>query len=477
MALIDQKTKVFGNIAALTTLTQGFPKLSTSSSLASINNKGNSIMFLTDLLKALVGFEILVSTVVDTLTYGLKDIELEIKTALKQSLKSIVSCGVDPSIPAFMKSTGAGIVLPVNKIDFTDLFLVNPSTNVGNNLYNDVTPVLTNSTDLNTFMFGAIQANNTVKSWGSLTPIGQNILNFKFVAQGSGNIPNNTFTITANSNYDSKTLTDLNNDFVDSLTLFNTQNIISRILDIIYGSISFYKTKKQLENEGKINSIVESILNSDSDDVIDDGWFVFTNPEIARIQEEADNRKNGVLKLQCCNQITASVPISFLTEMNSAITGATDVIEQKEAITANLTSIANQNTLNSTNPSDNITIKLNFIQEIINNITKTIVNIVLSPKVVTIFALNYRIIYGQNATFKDGVDFIKQNRTLIIDIMKRISFMILKVLLALALKQIASLVAQAEAKKLIEKSKSNLSQLLSLIGIPQETLRIIQGLT
>ncbi len=55
--------------------------------------------------------------------------------------------------------------------------------------------------------------------------------------------------------------------------------------------------------------------------------------------------------------------------------------------------------------------------------------------------------------------------------------MILKVLLALALKQISTLVAQAETKKLIEKSKSNLSQLLSLIGVPQDTLRIIQGLT
>ena len=477
MALIDQKTKIFGNIAALTTLTQGFPKLSTSSSLASINNKGNSIMFLTDLLKALVGFEVLVSTVVDTLTYGLRDIETEIKTALKQSLKSIVSCGVDPSIPAYMKSTGTGIVLEVNKIDFTDLFLISPNTQIGNNLYNDVTPSPLNSTDLNTFLFGAIQTDNVTQSWGSTSPIGQNILNFKFKSLGSGSVPNNTFTINTNVAYNNKTLTDLNNDFVDSLTLFDTQNIISRILDIIYGSISFNKTKKQLENEGKINTIIDSILNSDSDDVIDDGWFVFTNPEIVKIQEDADNRKNGILKLQCCNQVAASVPINFLTQMNTAITGATNPIEEKAAITTNLNIIANQNTVNSTNPSDNITIKLNFIQEIINNITKAIVNIVLSPKVVAIFALNYKIVYGQNAVYTGGVDFLKQNRTLIIDIMKRISFMIIKVLLSLALKEIASLVAAAEAKKQIEKAKSNLSQLLSLVGISQERLRIIQGLS
>jgi hypothetical protein len=36
-----------------------------------------------------------------------------------------------------------------------------------------------------------------------------------------------------------KKLTDLNNDFIDSLTLFNSKEIVNRIIDSIYGSISY----------------------------------------------------------------------------------------------------------------------------------------------------------------------------------------------------------------------------------------------
>ena len=38
------------------------------------------------------------------------------------------------------------------------------------------------------------------------------------------------------------------------------------------------------------------------------------------------------------------------------------------------------------------------------------------------------------------------------------------------------MVATAAAKQQIEKSKSQLSQLLSLVGVPQETIRLIKGL-
>ena len=72
---IRSKKKIFGNIAALRTLNDGFPKLKLNSSFKSINNGGNSILFLTDLIKALIGYEALVSNVTDILTYSLADIE------------------------------------------------------------------------------------------------------------------------------------------------------------------------------------------------------------------------------------------------------------------------------------------------------------------------------------------------------------------------------------------------------------------
>ena len=124
----------------------------------------------------------------------------------------------------------------------------------------------------------------------------------------------------------------------------------------------------------------------------------------------------------------------------------------------------------------NIKTDLDFFQQIINNLIKAIVGVVISPKVIIIFLINYKIIYGINSTFNGATDFIKSNKNLFHSIMKEISGMIIKILLSIALKKIGEIVADSKVKTEIEKGKNQLSQLLSLVGIPQETLRIIKGL-
>ena len=321
MSVIDKKRKVFGNIAAIRTLTEGMPQLKLSSSFPSINNGGNSITFLTDLIKALIGYEALVGTVVDILTHSLTQIEKDIKIALKQELKNIVSCGVDPSIPAFLSTTG--IVIEVSKVDYLDLFKVDPNSPNGKLLYNDVTSPLSNSSDFNTFLYDVIQNDGTPMVWA-------NVLEITFNSIGVGSTPNNTFTIKKAPAF-TGTLTDLNNKFIDSLTLFNTENIVNRIIDIIFGSISvsIKKTKKQLEKEAEINNVIDCIVDSDEGDVIDDSYFTFTNEEVYVHQQEADLRQKGITKLECCNKIAASVPVSMLTGFTAVMIGATTTQDKK----------------------------------------------------------------------------------------------------------------------------------------------------
>jgi hypothetical protein len=462
-AIVEKKKKIFGNIAASKTLFDGLPKLKTSSSFPSINNGGNSITFLTDLIKSLIGFAALIVAIVDILTYSLSEIELEIKKALKSQLKDIVSCGVDPTLPNFIKSTGSGINIEVNKVDFLDLLKIDPNSVGGKLSYGD-------STDFNRFLYDTIQQDGNINTWN-------NIMDVTFNSVGNNTRPNNSFTIKANSSYDNKTLTDLNNDFVDSLTLFNSEGIINRIIDGIYGSISITvkKTTKQLELEAKINDVIDNLVNSDNQ--IDDSYFTFTNEEIYKQELNADLRKKGITKLECCNKIASSIPVSFLNDLNNEISTAANSSEKKEIITNNLNKMANQTTINSKNSSDNSTIKLDFIQGLINNLIKSIINVILSPKIIMIFIINYKIIYGQTAIFSDPIDFIKKNKNLFHNIMKKISGMIITILLGIALKKISELVACNVAKKQVEKGKTQLSQLLSLVGIPQESLRIIKGLT
>ena len=66
MSILSQKQKIFGQVAAARTLTDGLPKLKTNSSFPSINNNGNTITFLCDLIKSLIGYEALQQTISET---------------------------------------------------------------------------------------------------------------------------------------------------------------------------------------------------------------------------------------------------------------------------------------------------------------------------------------------------------------------------------------------------------------------------
>jgi len=481
MSIVDKKQKIFGNIAAARTITEGMPKFKKNSSFPSINNKGNSITFLTDLIKALIGYVALVKAIVDILTHQLVKIEKDIKKALKTELKAIVSCGVDPSLPSFIKSTGSGIVIEVKKIDFLNLFKIDARTKVGALLYNDVTPTLTDSTDLNTFLYGVIQSDGQTKTWKDKS--GNGLFDITFNSTGVGTRPNNSLTIKANSSYNTKTLNDLNNNFIESLTLFNSENIVSRIIDIIFGSISFTikKPRFHLEMEEKINKIIDKMVDEDanakeSDSGDDDTFFTFNNDELSVIETRSGERQRGVVKIRTSTDIDGVVPVETLTSFTQSMSVASTAEQKKAALSNSLDQMANESARDVKLIKDKGSVKLNFIQLLITNLIKAIVGIVLSPKIVMIFLINYKIIYGPTATYGDAIDFIKKNKKLFKQIMKRIAGMIIKILLAIALQKIAKLVGDAMVEKNIEKNKNKKTQLLSLVGVPQEALRAIKGL-
>lgn len=474
MSKYDRKErKIYGKVAAAKTLV-GKGKAKVTKGKDTVNKKkDNVVSFVTNLIIILLGFYVLISQLIDILTNTLSNIEREIKITLKQELKGIVSCGVDPSIPAFLKSTGAGITFEVKDIDFLDMFLVDPNSVGGKLMYNDITPTLTNSSDFNTFLYGVIQDDGNTHTWNG-------IFDVTFNSLGSGIIPNNTLTIKATTAYSNapKTLTDFNNNFIDSITIFNTENILSKILDTMYGSISnsVKKTTKQLQTEAAINNIIDNITNADNDDDLPDSSFTFTNDEIYQHQEEANWRKKGILKLDCCTQVAATMPIEFITNFNEEMSGVTTTQQKNAVISTNINKMANQNTVNNTNPADNVSIKINFVQGVIDTLIKSIVGMVLSPKVVTIFLVNFKIIYGPTATFDGPVDFIKKNKNLFKSINKRITTLIVKKLLEVALKEIATIVASTIIIKQIERAKNKQNQILSLIGASPNATKALKGL-
>jgi hypothetical protein len=472
MSIKDKKQKVFGQIGAAKTLVNGMPKYNLTNSFPSVNNGNDPILFLTDLLKSLIGQSKFYKVIVEVLTKYVDKIEITLKQTIKKVLRSLVSCGINPSIPSFLKSNSTtGLVIEVDKIDFFDLFKTDPNSLSGRLLYNDITPALTDSSDFNTFLYGVIQNPNTTFTW-------KNILDFKFQEIGVSPTPNNSLIIKTNPSFDSSSLNDLNDNFVDSLTILYAKNIVNQIIDILFGTISVNvnKSRKQLEKEAEINDIIDRLSKVDENDEINDDYFTFTNDEIARQQETADNRRNGIIKIKTEVETNASLPFNQLSTFNLDYESSATLVEKRTTLENGINEMGDSVAAQVPKNEDKQTVKIGFAIDIIKNFIKSIANLLISPKVIIIFLINFKIIFGVNANYDGPVDFIKKNRLLFKAIFKDITQVITKLLLSYAMREITKLAAEKALITLIEKTQNRQQQLLSLVGVSQEALRRIKGL-
>lgn len=495
MSIVNDKKKIFGHLAALKTLNGGMPKLNNNNSLPSIlvagtkyrgqfeerikafNNKQNSIDFLIDIQKIVIGIDELRDTLVDALTYKLPEIELQIKKSLKLELKGLINCGVDPSIPTQLKSSGFDIEL--KKLDFLDIMHINPNSLEGGLIFNDVSAGF-NSNDFNTFLSNVIQDANNSHEWSVNSTVTANpILDVTFRPNG---VINNQLNIKTSSYYSNplnkKTLSDLNNDFIDSINLLSTDKILTSLIDSVLGTISssLGKSLKQLEIEGQVDTIITKIMSTQETEIIDDSFFSFSNDEIYYHQQQASNRKRGIVKVAHSTESDLSLPIGTLK------TGIDDITKTSSG-TLNEQKIVLNKTINSFSDSlsqdldneDKYSAKLNFIESLLRKMVQVIVSQILSPKFILIFTLNH-IIMNTGTVVNSAIDFMQKNKTLIKNLINTIRDIIIKILLERAIKAISELVLAQLSETQAEKLRATKAQLFSLIGIPQDVIRTIQKL-
>lgn len=478
MDVTKEKAEVFGQIAALRVSSEGYPKISISNSLPSITQATNSLNFLVDLCKALIGFEALKETLVDVLTHNLDNIEEDVKKALKKALKQLVSCGINPTLPqSFIDD---GIDLELRRIDLLDLFKVNPTSEAGQLLYNDVNTG-TNSTDFNTFLYAVVQDNGGVSSWGNQT-IANDILDVKFTQQAPDiNLPNNVVNFKPSSTLGSDKLTDFNNAYIDSIKLFNTNKLVNNIIESIFGSISLKigKSRRTIENEEKVNDIIDRIINADEEIVIDDSFFQFTNEEIADIEGRAELRRKGYTVVTTCDDVESRISFETMLEVDAQLdpfntTITPELVEQKTTIVRSALDQFADESASNVDRNDKFTVQLNFIEKMLKAIMKALVSVIVSPKLIVIFALNHSIVYG--TTFTSVEDFMQKNKVLVNTALESVRDAVVSIIMERVLREIKTLVSENIIKTQIERVKYQKAQLASLVGLPTDVLRNISGL-
>ena len=242
--------------------------------------------------------------------------------------------------------------------------------------------------------------------------------------------------------------------------------MIALIVETLFGSISFAsnKSKKQYQKEAEIDEIIDCIANADGP--ITDNFFDFDNPTLAKMDEKVNDRKMGIRKLETCINLPVKVTVESTAKAAEAVDNSTNKEEEKEAVTNALDNLAEEQAKFSQNPVDKINIKGNFFVEMLEKFVKMIMSIVISPKFITLFAINHQIIYGQGEGYADAKDFMRKNSTLVNNIKKILRDIILAVLLKAVLKFLSSKLAQKFIDDEIEKGKIELAALLLAIGIP-----------
>jgi len=221
-------------------------------------------------------------------------------------------------------------------------------------------------------------------------------------------------------------------------------------------------TKMEEFNTAIDKSINNGILTDES--VIDDTFFEFSNLDTVNIREKANARFNNSGLYSGCKERDVTVKSDTLYQAINNFKNATPAGEKK-ILTKILDDLSSQATNTSTNFNVNDA-KSSFFQDFIKALVKVIVNLVISPKTMVMFnTINY-LVFGKN-TYKTPLEFLKQNWSLVKEIIKgivkKIVYDFLLPLLLNTLKEIIQCVIQ---KKLTEKIKIYQKTLKTLTPAP-----------
>jgi len=509
MAIKDKKKQVMGKVSALNKLTDkgnnrvdGI-KSKIDGNKEAINNKKNNVMeFITNLALAITSFEDLKKELTDAIANQLPKVESTIKNELKKQLKEHVSCNVDPSLPAWLLTDG--VDLNVSKIDFYHMFKTSPESLGGKMVYNDI-PTGLNSTDMNTFLYNVIDKNKSAQTnagvpypWGAST-INKDLLDVKFnpitntptnpaSAAISGPTTTNIFNFKVNSSSQNMRLTEFNNALIDSISLFGrsgSDKVIIKLMHDMFGTLNkmIPRPKAQIIEEEKMRKSLECIINAETE--VDDSFFTFSNDDLVLIDREANNKKNGIRKLECCKQNILTLGPDDLVAAQKDIQDS--VNNPPPGFTAETAKIASVNrTLDNlstkaiglqVDPIDLSNLKMNFILDMIKNYATSLVSYILSPKLLVVFAINHQLIYGKGTVYKDGIDFLQKNKNMLKPIFNAIKKIIIKKILALIIKKLSAKLSQKIMDDAIEKNKSYVKQINILNGLTKATELMINSLS
>lgn len=268
------------------------------------------------------------------------------------------------------------------------------------------------------------------------------------------NMKNNDYRKITQNYYYRRTLVEFNTDYVMSLKLFDSKVVTAQLLDSLMGllNIDLNLTYKQMLIKNEVKKMVQMIVETD-DTVVSDCFFTFTNDDYNAMLEKAELNRAKLFSINGEQNTTTTIdPKEILRSLNelddSAIqSGDTTVIEHA------LTEISGNITTMDAMEGDaiNFGARMNFIENLMNNLAYVITSAVLSPKVYLLILINLEIL-GKDTNFNlEG--FIGQFKQLIASLIRTIRDQLIKYLVDELMKILGNIATEIAVKIGIEQAQ------------------------
>ena len=466
MANKDDINEIYSTIASIRAMedfdVENFLKTSITSSVLS----NGTISFILDLFKQAGGMDSITNIISELLTSKLNEIENNLKETLKSQITYNVSCSIDPTIDINQ------FYIPLKQIDLNNLFKIDPQSKSGKLLYFDV--YNNPSKDFNVFLYNNIKGVEKWDVWNSKN--NKELFKVKFVEKNLETNENNLLYFDLSVyNQTKKSLLNFVNSYLDSIIIFDKKDILSLVMDSIFGSISSYETsisKDQLLTQEKIDSIITKIINEPeneeelNNEITNDGYgyYSFSNEEYSDLLQKSDDRKAGIYKVYTDKEYKISLNLTQLDYMLSNLDNfdENNIIGQQEEVTTILNNILTTST-NSIPQTDEITVRANIIENIIKKFVSIIVRTILSPKIFLLFSIINKILEKENSNSSES--FINDNLNLVKSITKDVASNIINKLTEHLIVIISEMIKTYINAIIKEKTEYYSKQLISLLKI------------
>lgn len=493
MGFIEDKKDVINNVALFGVL-GNLPKGKSISSLKSVNSKSSNLApYLVDMLA---------TTCKDNKKTGqlskcsatniLKEILTDsfpvlidgTKKAVIEGIKYSLSCGGDFTLPNFPNGApSAKITTKISKIDYNGMTKIDPNSNIGSTFFGK-----SPNKDFNWFLGDVVQ-NGGQANW-------KNIMDVNYAK------PNQEVQIGISTNFTNNSsfsgfgggpkLDDFLNNYMNSIEIVDRETFLRKMTDKLTGAAmaqlpNALNSVDKLVQLEKLDKIQDKIINSDpckEDYETGDDYFKFTNDELLDIEEKANQKYKGVTLLDLgCAVVPATVDPKTLKDVfddvrNSSPNKINDTINKS-------IDKLNESLVLGVNENDKNVAKLNLNTKMLEQIPKTLADVILEPKMVVAYQLVSKLVNGPltpaptpvgmpdstsslnvtkpNIDVEGSFDFTKFTSKFFEVVVRECQAILIKILFDKIKEEVIKLVQDLVAKILAESLKLKSKQLSSVI--------------